>query len=242
MLCPDIVCPMIVCETGFETVCTNELDQWGCEKCDCKQSEEEEEVVCPRDATIGGSCERYGSDAECSVGEECCCGKCHASMRLMCDQTTKTWFGYNTDYCMNPLCDIVCPPIMCTMHCENGFKQGEDGCDICECADIPVIPDCPEVMCTMYCEHGYIKGQDGCDTCTCADAPVTPECLPGGWCDISSSDEMMSIWERVLAEHLNREYLRENNLMDIGQPSSGSTQVVRGSNYKFNFPCGAQIS
>merc|ERR1719195_1506416 len=30
--------------------------------------------------------------------------------------------------------------------------------------------------------------------------------------------------------------------MDIGQPSSGSTQVVRGFNHKFNFPCGAQIS
>ena len=54
-----------------------------------------------------------------------------------------------------------CAPYMCMMYCEHGFVQNEDGCDVCECRD------CPLEMCAMYCEHGFEQDEHGCDICKC---------------------------------------------------------------------------
>jgi len=64
----------------------------------------------------------------------------------------------------------VCPEVMCMMHCEFGYVQDENGCDMCECIEEP--PMCPEVMCMMYCESGYVQDEYGCDTCECLEECV----------------------------------------------------------------------
>merc|ERR1719499_288833 len=62
------------------------------------------------------------------------------------------------------------------MYCEHGNAVDENGCDICECLDVPVIPICPEVMCMMYCEHGNVVDEHGCEICECLDVPVISIC------------------------------------------------------------------
>jgi len=84
---------------------------------------------------------------------------------------------------------VRCKRPMCAMYCENGFKEGEDGCPICECvedsedSDRPLIgrPDGHEVgtnpacagrpMCLMYCELGFKRDDDGCPICDCLEDP-----------------------------------------------------------------------
>ncbi|KNC80455.1 hypothetical protein SARC_07192, partial [Sphaeroforma arctica JP610] len=61
-----------------------------------------------------------------------------------------------------------CSDVMCMMHCEEGFKQDEFGCDICECVE-PEEHKCPEAMCTMYCEEGFQQDGFGCDICKCVE-------------------------------------------------------------------------
>jgi len=54
-----------------------------------------------------------------------------------------------------------CPPQMCAMYCENGFKKDENGCDKCECEE------CSQLMCMIECEYGFKKDENGCDKCEC---------------------------------------------------------------------------
>merc|ERR1719206_1245367 len=63
----------------------------------------------------------------------------------------------------------VCPEVMCMMHCEFGYVQDDNGCDMCECIEEP--PMCPEVMCMMHCEFGYVQDENGCDMCECIEEP-----------------------------------------------------------------------
>ena len=36
--------------------------------------------------------------------------------------------------CREPV--TVCPRVKCTMHCEYGFKENDDGCPMCECKEV----------------------------------------------------------------------------------------------------------
>lgn len=40
----------------------------------------------------------------------------------------------------------MCAPVVCRMYCEFGWAQGQDGCDICKCKEVPIKPGfCPAV-------------------------------------------------------------------------------------------------
>ena len=56
---------------------------------------------CPKDFRIGGKC-NFPKNVECTEGEECCCGKCHPSLKASCDGGK--WMGYHTDACFRPSC------------------------------------------------------------------------------------------------------------------------------------------
>ncbi len=63
-----------------------------------------------------------------------------------------------------------CAPVACDLYCENGFKTGADGCEICQCAEPPPPPSsCPPVLCALFCENGFARGEDGCEVCRCAE-------------------------------------------------------------------------
>lgn len=58
----------------------------------------------------------------------------------------------------------ACPEVMCSMYCENGFQQGENGCNICSCNEQliatdpmpPIAPSLPPPMPTQNnCEIPY---------------------------------------------------------------------------------------
>jgi len=65
-------------------------------------------------------------------------------------------YDYKTaEECTNAGCDAdefqkKCPPVMCEMWCENGFATGEDGCEVCQCQDLPALDNCIDCV-----EAGY---------------------------------------------------------------------------------------
>ena len=70
-------------------------------------------------------------------------GFIHESLKLLTTNQIVLMSQYQNDICscnilLNNFIRILivytdCPPNMCMMHCENGFKKDENGCDICEC-------------------------------------------------------------------------------------------------------------
>ena len=86
-----------------------------------------------------------------------------------CEQFT--WGGCDEEEISNNFASMIdcemtckpskCPPYMCAMYCEHGFKKDANGCDMCECNT------CPPEMCMIECEHGFKKDADDCNTCEC---------------------------------------------------------------------------
>ena len=42
-------------------------------------------------------------------------------------------YAYHFYYLQEP---PKCPEVMCMMHCDHGFVVDENGCDMCECAEV----------------------------------------------------------------------------------------------------------
>jgi hypothetical protein len=70
-----------------------------------------------------------------------------------------------------------CEPVTCEMYCEYGFAAGEDGCEICACADAPCDAPNP-VGCTVTgCDVG-----ETCDTSAgCAPSSCSCDAATGSW-------------------------------------------------------------
>ena len=49
-------------------------------------------------------------------------------------------------------CDHCADKAMCRMHCEHGFVQDADGCDVCECA-----PGMYSTVMTSSCDAERVK-------------------------------------------------------------------------------------
>merc|ERR1719354_1319514 len=114
------VCPEVMCMMHCEFGYVQ--DENGCDMCECI----EEPRFCCRAYTLDCVACTYGLAPE-----------------DFCE-------GYpEHDLCAVPE-EPECPEVMCMMHCEFGYVQDENGCDMCECIEEP--PMCPEVMCMMYCE------------------------------------------------------------------------------------------
>ena len=53
-------------------------------------------LECPKQQPdMWGKC---SGNITCTYGEECCCGKCHPSLEMMCDEGK--WTSFYTDACM----------------------------------------------------------------------------------------------------------------------------------------------
>ncbi|ELU12907.1 hypothetical protein CAPTEDRAFT_69917, partial [Capitella teleta] len=60
-----------------------------------------------------------------------------------------------------------CEEMVCSMHCENGFKVDSHGCNTCECYE------CPAIECRQFCSSGFKRDTHGCQTCECNEEPQT---------------------------------------------------------------------
>lgn len=76
---------------------------------------------------------------------------------------------------------LSCKPVLCDMHCENGWALDESGCPFCECAV------CKPNVCKLLCLNGYAKDENGCEICKCAEIEcpageeknkITNKCVP----------------------------------------------------------------
>ena len=53
---------------------------------------------------------------------------------------------------------ITCEEVNCRLVCDNGFEIGDDGCEICACAQVPLKSECDpysninECSLDQYCE------------------------------------------------------------------------------------------
>jgi len=86
-------------------------------------------------------------------------------------------------YCGVGVCvdEVQCPDVMCMLACENGFKKGADGCDICECAE----PD-NKCQANSDCSVGeYCRFETYCGAGICT--PVEVECRVDSDCGETSA-------------------------------------------------------
>eukprot|EP00497_Spongosphaera_streptacantha_P000193 TRINITY_DN1122_c0_g1_i1.p1 TRINITY_DN1122_c0_g1~~TRINITY_DN1122_c0_g1_i1.p1 ORF type:complete len:92 (-),score=26.79 TRINITY_DN1122_c0_g1_i1:27-302(-) len=60
----------------------------------------------------------------------------------------------------------MCPKAMCLMFCEHGFKQDENGCDMCQCEEVPeprkFLTDDQAELFKAYCAL-YEEEPEACD-------------------------------------------------------------------------------
>ena len=63
-------------------------------------AERPERPKCPKEFRLHEKC-NYPQNVECTIGQECCCGKCYPSMIARCDGQ---WRAYYTDACFRPSC------------------------------------------------------------------------------------------------------------------------------------------
>jgi len=67
--------------------------------------------------------------------------------------------------------------------------------------------------------------------------------MAGGWSKSSMSvREMEEKWDAVLGEQSNRDLVQSENLAQLDEPVSVETQVVRGTNYHFEFEDGTIVT
>eukprot|EP00493_Phyllostaurus_siculus_P002414 UN02427 len=132
-------------------------------------STQDQESACENHYRTWGQSEGRDCPVEPTEPPRACCAAMTADC-LACSENMSV-----EDYCkMYPEtigCQPVeCPPLLCRMHCENGYVQ-ENGCDICECiSDEREIEVCPEGCITWY---------DGCNNCICNGGEATICTLKG---------------------------------------------------------------
>lgn len=81
--------------------------------------------------------------------------QCHSSTGYCWCVDTEGWELPGTKIRGTPDCKKVCHPSDCNLYCQYGFAKGPDGCDICECADVPAKPGfCPAA------KHLGISGEE----------------------------------------------------------------------------------
>jgi hypothetical protein len=100
------------------------------------------------------------------------------------------------------------------MYCENGFKNGDDGCPVCKCNEAsdeiveshedeivesheddnePTIACDEQPLCRMYCELGFKTDERGCQVCSCHKDPCQGvDCGSGSACQPQSCEDNKS--------------------------------------------------
>eukprot|EP00493_Phyllostaurus_siculus_P002427 UN02440 len=74
----------------------------------------------------------------------------------------------------------MCPEVMCMMHCEFGYVQDRNGCDMCECIEEP----CLMLDCMPGCSV-VDTDENGCGgTCECEEPPMCPEVMCFMHCEV----------------------------------------------------------
>ncbi len=93
------------------------------------------------------------------------------------------------------LAPVVCEPVLCTLFCPNGFKKDNDGCDICDCMELPGPINSCEDSCGSQSESGSCWCDEACegygDCCGDIDEQCNqPSRVPAaGMCVKNSNDE-----------------------------------------------------
>ncbi|XP_071788249.1 uncharacterized protein [Asterias amurensis] len=120
----------------------------GCEICECKRPG----LICPSlSIDVGGICvEECRFDNDCDSGQLCCSNGCGHS------------------------CREGCRPVLCYLYCRHGWAKGENGCDVCQCADPPIQPVCPILsvpaesggICVEECDENNDQCEGGQKCCS----------------------------------------------------------------------------
>lgn len=71
-------------------------------------------------------------------------------------------------------CEVVSD---CLLACQHGFARDILGCEVCECASVPVDAGCGPTFCQLPCAHGYKRSSRGCGLCQCS-PPTSATCSP----------------------------------------------------------------
>ncbi len=110
--------------------------------------------ICPTCDPVSVMCRE---DQQCPIGQICVDGMCQLPMGCLCERIYAPVCGvdgmtYSNQCeadCVNVAvasqgpCGQGCPPVLCDLFCEFGFKVDANGCEICECNRQP------QVDCTM---------------------------------------------------------------------------------------------
>ncbi|XP_072036376.1 uncharacterized protein [Amphiura filiformis] len=149
--CTGVNC-RIFCEYGYKRYSK------GCNICKCQDATDgvEKPGECPvgflPEGIVGTCVEECSSDDNCTdVSQKCCSNGC----------------GH---VCVDALnIKSECPPVLCTLACENGFQKDDKGCDICSCNE---EKSCGSVFCTGHCPYGNKDDKNGCPICDCKEKPA----------------------------------------------------------------------
>ena len=86
--------------------------------------------------------------------------------------------------------DPGCPPVMCELYCQYGFKKNEKGCEICECNEPAPSNSCkgqcggPSADKSCYCDELCTKYNDCCSDyeseCSGGRTPASGQCVKNG--------------------------------------------------------------
>jgi hypothetical protein len=120
-------------------------------------------------ATCAGSC-RKPTGPQCSptLPTDAVCAL------ILCGGGYKVVNGQTTCEC----CD-TCPPVVCAIACQYGFKKDAAGCNLCQCEDAP--PKCTTPNPQGCTNTGCPSGQT-CDvTVGCAPSTCGCDATTGGW-------------------------------------------------------------
>jgi len=189
--CSDAMC-LMYCKYDFKS------DQNGCPICECRTKEEAcgTRRSCKLHCPHGFKEDEKGCDiCECQSPPS----SSSSSRRSSSQGSRKSGSSGSSRHNCGEIAT-------CLMHCSNGFKRDENGCEICECAEAAVQSTrilesssrgrirhdhgqddsrsgtkvrCQRRKCPRRCLHGYVKDSFGCNTCACSSRrskPTSPPC------------------------------------------------------------------
>merc|ERR550539_196448 len=143
----------------------------------------------------------------------------------------------------------VVEPVLSECICPVGRRAlmiNPDGLD-CELEGYELLEettmiDCPDGSTQQCGGPGWICQNEHGDTMETIDKPLPiVEVAPGGW-SIYEGD-LSSKWNEVLSNGvISVEGISAEDLTSLGHPTKASSQVVAGTNYKFGFSDGTEIT
>ena len=192
--CGERVCPFL-CRHGYKE------DRRGCNTCSCNANPAN--YLCEAKECLGLRCGRRFLKLDENSCETCQCDKRHSNNKPnhltnrmcaspMCAVTCR--YGLATvDGCPTCSCNpapgnIACSVISCT-----GFKcqrllEDSNGCEVCMCADPPVIlkdtapTECETLNCRLPCFGDYERNSEGCLICKCRSGSAGDSICPSLHC------------------------------------------------------------